>query len=55
MIINNNIRIQAIKEIEKILNGHKHQSINSGNAFYKSLLGISIRRLGEIQFYLNKI
>ena len=53
IINNNNVRIQAVNEIEKILNGHKHQSINSGDAFYKSLLGIAIRRLGEIQFYLN--
>ena len=53
MIINNNVRILAVKEIEKILNGHKYQSFNSGDSFYKSLLSIAIRRLGEIQFYLN--
>ena len=53
-IDNVNPRLQAVKEIESLLNGNDHEPINNGDAFYKSLLGISIRRLGEIQFHLQK-
>ena len=49
-IDNVNSRLLALKEIEGLLNGDGHNSINNGDSFYKSILGISIRRLGEINF-----
>ena len=55
MLIDNiNSRLLALKEIEGLLNGDGHNSINNGDSFYKSILGISIRRLGEINFHLQK-
>ena len=53
-IDNVNSRLLALKEIEGLLNGDGHNSINNGDSFYKSILGISIRRLGEINFHLQK-
>ncbi|MBT4108556.1 MAG: hypothetical protein HOE34_00335, partial [Pelagibacterales bacterium] len=53
-IDNVNSRLLALKEIESLLNGDNHKSINNGDTFYKSILGISIRRLGEIQFHIQK-
>ena len=55
MPINNiNSRLLALKEIEGLLNGDGHNPINNGDSFYKSILGISIRRLGEIKFHIEK-
>ena len=53
-IDNINPRLLAVKEIESLLNGDSHKPLNNGDRFYKSMLGISIRRLGEIQFHLQK-
>ena len=53
-IDNVNPRLLAVKEIESLLNGESHRPFNNGDKFYKSMLGISIRRLGEIQFHLQK-
>jgi 16S rRNA (cytosine967-C5)-methyltransferase len=53
-IDNVNSRLLALKEIESLLNGDSHKPINNGDTFYKFILGISIRRLGEIQFHLKK-
>ena len=53
-IDNVNSRLLAVKEIESLLNGDSHKPLNNGDRFYKSMLGISIRRLGEIQFHLQK-
>ena len=53
-IDNKNTRIQAVIEIANILNGNNYKSSNNGDTFYKSILGITVRRLGEIQFHLAK-
>ena len=53
-ISNSNPRLQAVKEITSILNGDNYKSINSKDAFYRSLISETIRRLGEIDFYLKK-
>jgi len=53
-IDNKNPRIQAIIEIANILNGNNYKPSDNGDTFYKSILGITVRRLGEIQFHLEK-
>ena len=49
-----NPRIKAIEEITSILNGDNHKSYNNEDAFYRSLISETMRRFGEINFYLKK-
>ena len=53
-INNSNPRMQAIKEITGILNGENYKPLNNEDAFYRSLISESMRRFGEINFYLKK-
>ena len=47
------LRIQAINEINDVLCGKPHKENYFTNKLIKSLVSISLRRLGEIQFYIN--
>ena len=49
-----NPRIKAIEEITSILNGNNRKSYNNEDAFYRSLISETMRRFGEINFYLKK-
>ena len=54
--MNNNYlkpRLQAVNEIYTVLQGKPHKNIEYHNKLIKSLIGISLRRLGEILFYIK--
>ncbi len=46
-------RIEAINEIYTVLQGMPHKNIEYNNKLIKSLISISLRRLGEISFYIK--
>jgi len=47
-------RFQATIDLSNILADKKNINLDVESAFYKSLLGISLRRLGEIELYLKQ-
>ena len=46
-------RIEAINEIYTVLQGMPYKNIEYNNKLIKSLISISLRRLGEISFYIK--
>lgn len=49
-----NPRIQAINEIANILNGNNNKPSCNEDSFYRFLISETMRRFGEIDFYLKQ-
>ena len=49
-----NKRFQATIELKNILDHSKNINLGNEDAFYKTLLGISLRRLGQIDLCLKE-
>ena len=47
-------RFETTVILKNIIDGRDLEIEDTNSAFQKSLLGITLRRLGEIEFYINK-